>query len=76
MLAIFCHENSISESEVLMDFWIRMIKTVRVMNDLTIQARFAKTFELLINGCVEKCKVKKELLYEYGVAAKIEDNFE
>lgn len=33
MTAIFIHPNSESECEAMSDFWIKLIKTIRLMND-------------------------------------------
>ncbi|CAD8068822.1 unnamed protein product [Paramecium primaurelia] len=76
MIWIFCHENSYNESETMTDFWIKMIKTIRNMNDIQLQSKFALTFEQLINGCVKNSKVNITLLTEYGITSKIEDEFE
>ncbi|CAD8068177.1 unnamed protein product [Paramecium primaurelia] len=76
LLWIFCHEFSFTESDILMDFWIKMIKTIRIINDLQLQNKFSLTFEQLINGCVQKSKVNKILLAEYGISPKIKDEFE
>ncbi|CAD8091723.1 unnamed protein product [Paramecium sonneborni] len=76
MLWIFSHENSLNQSEYMTDFWIKMIKTIRILNDMQLQSKFAQTFEQLINGCIKKSKVNLTLLSEYGISSKIEDQFE
>ncbi|CAD8086498.1 unnamed protein product [Paramecium sonneborni] len=76
MIWIFCHENSNNQSEFMTDFWIKMIKTLRNMNDIQLQSKFTKTFEQLINGCIKNSKVNLTLLSEYGIQSQIEDDFE
>lgn len=62
MLLLFCHPNSEEQSEELSIFWVKLLQVMAGLKDPLLNIKFTATFEALIRGCVEKCRVTPEVL--------------